>query len=163
MNIAARLRETARQLPDQLAVACPSKRDRQGQRPYAQMTFAELERESDRLARGLMRMGVTPGTRLVLLVRPGLEFIALTFALFKALAVIVLIDPGMGPKHIFHCLDEVDPEGFVAVPMVQFVRLLKRNRFPNARHNVTVGTNWPRTKMSYWSLRGGDWTPFDIP
>lgn len=163
MNIAARLRETATHSPNQLAVVCPFKRDRQGKLLYAHMTFTELERESDRLARGLVQMGVTPGTRLVLLVRPGLEFIALTFALFKAGAVIVLIDPGMGPKHIFHCLDEVDPEGFVAVPMVQFIRWLKHRRFPNAKHNVTVGTNWPLTKMTYRKLLGGDWTPFGIP
>jgi acyl-CoA synthetase (AMP-forming)/AMP-acid ligase II len=107
-------------------------------------------------------MGVTPGTRLVLLVRPGLEFISLTFALFKAGAVIVLIDPGMGPQHIFHCLDEVDPEGFVAIPAVQFIRWLKRKRFPNARHNVAVGMNWTRTKMTYRRLLGGEWTPFEI-
>jgi acyl-CoA synthetase (AMP-forming)/AMP-acid ligase II len=163
MNIAERLRETAKQFPDQTAVACPWKQDRQGKRQYAQMTFAELEHESDRLARGLLQMGVLPGTRLVLLVRPGLEFVALTFALFKAGAVIVLIDPGMGPRHIFHCLDEVDPEGFVAVPMVQFVRWLKRRRFPHAKHNITVGTNWTRTKMTYQKLLGGEWTPFDIP
>lgn len=163
MNIAARLRETARRFPDQLAVVCPTKRDRRGTMRYARMTFAELERESDRLARGLVQMGVTPGTRLVLLVKPGREFIALTFALFKAGAVVVLIDPGMGPKHIFHCLDEVDPEGFVAIPMVQFIRWLKRRRFPNARHNVTVGTHWPLAKMTYQKLQGGQWTPFEIP
>ncbi len=163
MNIAARMREAARERPDQLAVVSPLQRDRRGNARYEHITFAELERESDRLARGLREMGVMPGTRLVLLVRPGLEFISLTFALFKAGAVIVLIDPGMGPKHIFHCLDEVDPEGFVAIPMVQLIRWLKRKRFPHARHNITVGTNWPRTKMTYRKLRGGEWTPFEIP
>jgi acyl-CoA synthetase (AMP-forming)/AMP-acid ligase II len=162
MNIAARMRETARQFPDQWAVVSPLKRGRSGKARYAQQTFAELERESDRLARGLRDMGVTPGTRLVLLVRPGLEFISLTFALFKAGAVIVLIDPGMGPQHIFHCLDEVDPEGFVASPAVQFIRWLKRKRFPTARHNVAVGMNWTRTKMTYRRLLGGEWTPFEI-
>jgi olefin beta-lactone synthetase len=163
MNIAARMREAVRERPDQLAVVCPLKRDRQGKARYARMTFAELEQDSDRLARGLVEMGVMPGTRLVLLVRPGLEFITLTFALFKAGAVIVLIDPGMGAKHIFHCLDEVDPEGFIAIPMVQFVRWWKRKRFPHARYNVTVGTNWPLAKMTYRKLRGGEWTPFEIP
>lgn len=163
MNIAARLRETARHSPDQLAVVFPGKRDGQGKMQYQSMTFAELEQESDRLARGLVEMGITPGTRLVFLVRPGLEFIALTFALFKAGAVIVMIDPGMGPQHIFHCLDEVDPEGFVAIPAVQFIRWLKRKRYPQARYNVTVGTNWPRVKMTYRKLLGGEWTPFEIP
>ncbi|MCA9071888.1 MAG: AMP-binding protein, partial [Planctomycetaceae bacterium] len=163
MNIAARLRETARHSPDQLAVVFPDKRDRQGKMQYQSLTFAELERESDRLARGLVEMGITPGTRLVFLVRPGLEFIALTFAMFKAGAVIVMIDPGMGPGHIFHCLDEVNPEGFVAIPAVQFIRWLKRKRYPAARFNVTVGTNWPRVNMTYHKLLGGEWTPFDIP
>lgn len=163
MNIAARLRETARQMPDQLAVVFPRKRDGQGKMQYQSMTFAELERESDRLARGLVEMGITPGTRLVFLVRPGLEFIALTFAMFKAGAVIVMIDPGMGPQHIFHCLDEVEPQGFVAIPAVQFIRWLKRKRYPQARFNVTVGTNWPRVKMTYRKLLGRDGTPFEIP
>ena len=163
MNIAARLRETARRSPDQTAVAVAQKSGRRETDRYEKITFAELERESDRLARGLVEMGVTPGTRLVLLVRPGLEFISLTFALFKAGAVIVLIDPGMGPGHIFHCLDEVEPEGFVAVPAVHLVRWWKRKRFPKARHNVVVGRNWLRMKTTYDSIRGGEWSPFEIP
>ena len=163
MNIAARLRETANRFPDQSAVVCPLKRDRQGRPRSLQMTFLELERESDRLARGLREMGVTPGTRLVLLVKPGLEFITLTFALFKAGAVVVLIDPGMGPRHIFHCLDDVDPEGFVAIPRVQFVRWWKGKRFPNARHNVTVGPSLLPSPMTYRKLLGGEWMPFGIP
>ncbi len=163
MNIAARLRTTAEHRPDQPAVVFPAKRDRAGNVHYTKLTFSELERESDRLARGLVEMGITPGTRIVLMVRPSLEFISLTFALFKAGAVIVLIDPGMGPKNVFRCLDEVDPEGFVAIPVVQLVRWWKRKSFPNARHNVVVGKNWTRTPMTYARLRGGDWTPFEIP
>ena len=87
-------------------------------------------------------MGVTPGTRLVLMVRPGLEFVALTFALFKSGAVIVLIDPGMGRKNLIRCLQEAEPEGFVAISPVQAMRTLLRRRFPRARLNVTVGRRW---------------------
>ena len=163
MNIAARMRETARHVPDQTAVVFPSKRDRGGRVHYTKLTFAELERESDRLARGLQYLGVTPGTRMVLMVRPSLEFISLTFALFKAGAVIVLIDPGMGPRNVFRCLEEVDPEGFVAIPLAQILRWWKRKRFPNARLNVSVGKNWSRTKMTYQKLLGGAWTRFEIP
>ena len=47
---------------------------------------------------------------------PSLDFYALTFALFKAGAVVVLIDPGMGLKRLGVCLREVEPEAFIGVP-----------------------------------------------
>ena len=96
---------------------------------------------------------------MVLMVRPSLEFIALTFALFKAGAVIVLIDPGMGRTNLFQCLEEVDPEGFVAVPAVHWIRTLSR-KFPNAKLNVRVGEPWaPGCVATYQSLRGIGFQP----
>jgi acyl-CoA synthetase (AMP-forming)/AMP-acid ligase II len=85
---------------------------------------------------------VKAGQRLVLLVPPGIDFICLTFALFKTGAVVVLIDPGMGRDHLLQCLQDVDPDGFIAVPLAQAARLLHRRRFPQARCNVTVGRRW---------------------
>ncbi len=115
------------------------------------------------MARGLREIGVQPGCRMVLMVRPSLEFIALTFALFKAGAVIVLIDPGMGRTNIFKCLEEVDPEGFVAVPAVHWIRTLSR-RFPNAKLNVRVGGSWaPGCIATYRSLRGIGFQPVTSP
>ncbi|MES2792594.1 MAG: AMP-binding protein, partial [Planctomycetota bacterium] len=119
VNIAEKLRDSAAAAPYQRAVVFPAGRDAQGRVTYSHLTFQQLDRESDRLARGLQQMGVTPGMRLVLMVRPSLEFIALTFALFKAGAVVVLIDPGMGRTSIFKCLDQVEPQGFIAIPIVQ--------------------------------------------
>jgi acyl-CoA synthetase (AMP-forming)/AMP-acid ligase II len=78
----------------------------------------------------------------VLLVRPGIDFISLTFALFKTAAVVVLIDPGMGRRHLLQCLEDVRPDGFVAIPLAQLARWLHRKRFPLARLNVTVGGGW---------------------
>src|SRR5262249_51216642 len=82
----------------------------------------------------------------------GVEFIALTFALFKVGAVVVLIDPGMGPRRIFHCLDEVEPEGFVAIPPVHALRIASYRRFPRARFNVTVGRRWFWSGATYDSV-----------
>ena len=108
-------------------------------------------------------MGVGPGTKLVLFVRFSWEFIALTFAIFKTGAIVVLIDPGMGRTSIFECLREVQPDGFVAIPPVHVVRLLKRKLFPRARFNVTVGRRWFWGGETYAGLlrdgetgRGGD-------
>ncbi len=141
------------------AVVCPVGRDRVGRATYAQWTFRQLDQESDLLARGLREIGLQPGCRMVLMVRPSLEFIALTFALFKAGAVIVLIDPGMGRTNIFKCLEEVDPAGFIAVPAVHWIRTLSR-KFPNAKLNVRVGGRWaPGCVATNQSLRGIGFQP----
>jgi acyl-CoA synthetase (AMP-forming)/AMP-acid ligase II len=127
----------AETMPQTVAVAVP--RSARGKFDYDQCTFAELEAESNRIASGLRAFGVTPGTRIALLVKPGREFIALVFGLLKAGAIIILIDPGMGRRNLLRCLAESRPEGFVAIPSVHVVRWLLSSHFPSARFNVTVG------------------------
>jgi acyl-CoA synthetase (AMP-forming)/AMP-acid ligase II len=141
-NVAHRLTLTAAHMPDGIAIAVPGKRGSSMRRPYRTLTFRELDDSTNRIAAGLRAMGIVPGIRLVLLVRPGIEFISLTFAILKAGAIVVLIDPGIGRKHMIGCLTEVRPEGFLAIPQVQALRVLMRRRFPDARFNVTVGRRW---------------------
>ncbi|MCR4415526.1 MAG: fatty acid CoA ligase family protein, partial [Thermoguttaceae bacterium] len=142
VNVAARLSAVARNMPDALAVVEPLGYDRQGKRRYRAVTFRELDEDSGRIARGLRDLGVVPGTRLALLVRPGIDFVSLVFALLKAAAVTVLIDPGMGRRNLVRCLAEAEPEGFVAIPVVHALRTLLRRRFPKSRFHVTVGRRW---------------------
>lgn len=163
VNVASRLAAMAAARPEQLAVVVPLQHDAAGRRRYNTITFRELDRESDRLARGLRLMGVVPGTRLALLVRPGISFVSLVFALFKAGVVTILIDPGMGRRNVVRCLAEAEPEGFVAVPLVQAIRVALRRRFPAARFNVSVG---PKQRRRWWrwhgptleTLRGEEWS-----
>lgn len=139
-NVAARLREVAARQPAQIALARPLGRYRAGTvRDYATLTFADLELQTSSVAAGLQQMGVRPGQRIVMLVKFGVDFISLVFALLKAGAVVVLIDPGMGRKNLMRCLEQTNPDGFVAIPAAQLVRMALRHRFPNARLNVTVG------------------------
>jgi acyl-CoA synthetase (AMP-forming)/AMP-acid ligase II len=139
LNIADRLTVSARLAADQQAVVCPQGKDSTGQVSYSQLTFQKLDQQSTRIARGLIRLGITPGERLVLMVPPSLEFIALTFGIFRSGAVCTLIDPGMGRSRIFDCLDEVDPSGFCGIPPVHIIRRLMFRRFANAKTNICVG------------------------
>src|SRR5437867_3248439 len=116
-NIANRLTASARRWPEQIAVVQPTGRDASGKYRYQTWTFAQLDREVDDIASGLGDWGVTPGSRMVLMVRPSFEFIALTFGIMRAGVSVVLIDPGMGRSNIFRCLAEIEPEGFVAIPV----------------------------------------------
>src|SRR6476661_3886009 len=142
VNVGLRLCVTAAANPSGVAVAMPRGRDAAGKRIYDSVTFRQLDDDSNLLADGLMQMGVRPGTRLVLMVPPSIDFISLVFAMFKAGVVTVLIDPGMGRRNLIRCLAESEPEGFVGIPLAQAVRTLLRNRFPKARNNVTVGRRW---------------------
>src|SRR5580704_6175029 len=104
VNVARRLSAMAALQPDALAIAAPRTSSLRGPGDYARLTFRELDEDSNRIASGLAKFGVTPGTRLALLVRPGIDFVSLVFALFKVGAVAILIDTGMGRKNLVACL-----------------------------------------------------------
>ena len=139
VNVADRLDEMARLMPQTIAIAEPTRRVADGRRVYRTITFRELADDVDRIARGLVTRGVQPGMRLALLVPPSIDFIAMVFALLKSGAVQILIDPGMGKRNLLRCLADTKPEGFVAVPIVHAIRTICSRRFPNAKLNITVG------------------------
>ncbi|ABQ26198.1 fatty acid CoA ligase family protein [Geotalea uraniireducens] len=116
VNIAAHLPEMARRRPDAPAIIFPKKNRR--------LSFRELDAMSDRIAHGLVHHGIGRGVRTVLMVTPGPEFFALTFALFKVGAVPVLIDPGLGVKNLKKCLAEAGPRAFIGIPKAHVARLL---------------------------------------
>ena len=140
VNVACRLRSAAARSPSQVALASVTDRYRAGQqRGYNQITFEELEQQTSSIAAGLQEHGLVAGMRIVLLVKFGTDFIALVFALLKAGAVVVLVDPGMGRKNLVRCLEQSEPDGFVAIPVAHAVRMALSSRFPKAKLNVTVG------------------------
>ncbi|MBC8356112.1 MAG: AMP-binding protein [Planctomycetes bacterium] len=142
VNVGLRLSETARRSPSGVGVVEPLAHDMSGNRVYRQMSFWELDQDSNSLAAGLRQIGVRPGMRIALMVRPGIDFISLVFAMFKAGVVTILIDPGMGRKNLVKCLDAAEPQGFIAIPMAHAIRTLLPHRFRKARYNVTVGRRW---------------------
>lgn len=137
VNVAGRLTAMARLHPDQPAVILPHGRDRSGR--IAQLSYTELDTESDHLARGLAKAGIERGTRTVLMVPPSLPFFAVTFALFKLGAVIVLIDPGMGVKNLGRCLGEAEPEAFIGTGKAHLARRLLGWARKTVRITVSVG------------------------
>jgi acyl-coenzyme A synthetase/AMP-(fatty) acid ligase len=139
VNIAAHLPAMAKAQPQTLAIAHPFGSDSAGRVFYRHFTYRELNDESDRLAAGLQQLGVRRGVRTALMVPPGLEFFALTFALFKVGAVVVLVDPGMGSKNLGVCLKEAEPEAFIGVPKAHLARVLLGWARGTVRTCVTVG------------------------
>ncbi|MFE6838570.1 fatty acid CoA ligase family protein [Streptomyces sp. NPDC057705] len=135
-SVAGWLERNARAFPDKPAVIHPDGRDSGG---YATLTYGELQRTVEELARGFRSAGITRGTRTVLMAPPGPELFALCFALFRVGAVPVVVDPGMGVRRMLHCYRAVGAEAFIGPPLAQLVRVLGRRTFAAVRVPVTLG------------------------
>ncbi len=157
INVSTHLREMARRHPHKRAVVYPAGWDENGRVAYTHLTFSQLDKESDCLAHGLERIGVTRGTRTILMVKPSLEFFALTFAIFKIGAIPVIVDPGMGVKRMLVCLQESKAEAFIGISKAHLMRKFNPSYFRRVKTWVTVGKRW------FWgghSLRGVFQTPW---
>jgi acyl-CoA synthetase (AMP-forming)/AMP-acid ligase II len=138
-NIAATLPGLASRFPDRIAMRCPGSRGPDGLARFdLTLTYRELDVRSDAIAAGLARRGIARGTRTVVMVRPSPEFFLLMFALFKAGAVPVLVDPGIDKRALKQCLDEAQPEAFIGIPLAHVARTLLRWA-GSARIRITTG------------------------
>ncbi len=139
VNIAYALQEMAGRQPYTPAIFVPCDHDGHGRRRYVHLTYRQLDAESSRLAAGLAAHGIGRGVRAALLVRPSLELFTLMFALFKAGAVPVLIDPGIGVRRMGRALEEAEPEAFIGIPAAHLARLLLGWGRRTVRQRVVVG------------------------
>jgi acyl-CoA synthetase (AMP-forming)/AMP-acid ligase II len=120
-NVASALSWQAHRQPNAVAIHYP--RSRLFRKPtYQSCTYRDLDDLSNAYARGLTAYGIGPGVRTALMVTPGLDFFALFFALFRAGAIPVLIDPGIGIKPLKQCLAEAAPKAFIGVTRAQVAR-----------------------------------------
>ena len=140
LNIASHLPRLAATQPDRPAVVFSRRRG--AVLSYESLTFAELEALSNRYANGLAAAGIGRNHRVLLMVRPGFEFVGLVFALFKLGAAPVMIDPGMGVNRLLDCIRTVDLHAFIGVPLAHAVRVLRPRPFRGVKTFVTVGRRW---------------------
>jgi len=162
INIAHALTRQAEARPEAVALIVPQRRSGTGWADR-RWTYRELNALTDRLAAGLQAQGIDPGTRVAFMVPPSLEFFALFFALFKAGAVPVLIDPGIGLKPLKTCLDEAEPEAFIGVTRAQIARHLLGWARDSIRTVISVGPRPLWQGLRYGDLLGVDGGRFEAP
>jgi len=141
-NIASYLPTMAAKVPDRAAVVVVRGRGRDGRALYRSLTFAELEGLSNRYANGLADTGFERGMRVLLMVKPGIEFTGLVFAMFRLGLIPVMMDPGMGVNQMLECIRTVDLHGFIGIPLAHVIRVLRGGSFRSVQRVVTVGRRW---------------------
>ncbi len=132
INIARHLPAQASARPDQPAVIAGERR----------VSFRELDQLSDRYAHALHAAGIRRGERTLLMVKAGVDLIAVTYAMMKAGVVPVLIDPGMGVKAFLRCVKDLAPTAMVGIPLAHALRVAFPGSFASVTKHVTVGRRW---------------------
>ncbi|MCC3275094.1 alpha/beta fold hydrolase [Arthrobacter sp. zg-Y20] len=79
------------------------------------LSWAELAERVNALAAGLAAAGVHPGTRVNLLVPPGIELTSLIYACLRLNAVIVVADAGLGTKGLGRAIKGAGPAFLIGI------------------------------------------------
>jgi len=136
-NLCRHLAHAATATPNALAVAV--QKCQRGKLTYNEIDFSSLHQRSDEIAYALNAYGLKSGMKAVLMVTPSIDFFALTFALFKAGIVPILVDPGMGIKNLKQCFVESAPDAFIGIPKAHVARLLFSWGKGSVKKLLTVG------------------------
>lgn len=105
---------------------------------YEHTTFAELESRIGKYHRGLVTLGLKSGDRVLMLVPPGADFLALAYAVMSAGAIPIFIDPGIDRKYLFECISDLKPDVFIGSTKAQLLRVFKRKYFTTLRFFVVA-------------------------
>ncbi len=106
---------------------------------YDAITFAALADRINAYEHGLTECGLRAAERVIMLVTPGVDFLALSYAVMGRGAVPVFIDPGMGVDAVVACMREAEPSGFIGVPRAHLLGLKAAELFRSLRFRVVAG------------------------
>ncbi|PCJ18918.1 MAG: peptide synthase [Candidatus Cloacimonadota bacterium] len=141
-NIASYLPISAKKYPFKKAIIEPLAKDSNGLVTYIHYTFKQLEERCSKIAYGFDSYGIKKGHKVLLMVTPSLDFLALTYALYRVGAIPILIDPGMGKSNLLDCIESVKPDAMVAIPKAHLVKFLFPAKFKSIKCSVIVGKNY---------------------
>jgi acyl-CoA synthetase (AMP-forming)/AMP-acid ligase II len=135
-NIAEFFGETSILYSDRTAVVSQGEKNRR-------MTFGELGNMTDAYACEFRRTGIAKGTKVLMMLRPGADFIAAVFAVFKIGAIPVLIDPGMGLKNLLNCIRKTSPEAMIGISKAHWIKYFFPFFFSTVRISIVHGAFAP--------------------
>jgi len=106
------------------------------------LSFIELDEFSSKGAGYFSSLGLKKGDKVLVFLKPGLEFVITVFSLFKIGAVVVFIDPGMGVRNFLQCVQRLKPRGFVGISRAFLIRLIFPKVFLSLKTSVLVSNKW---------------------
>ena len=104
MQLESFLEESARHRPEKTALICGQQR----------ITYAELELSANRLAHGLIAQGVERGDRVAIHMDNSAEAVIALFAVLKAGAVFLIINPTTKTNKLVYILNNCRARALIA-------------------------------------------------
>ncbi len=132
-----RLRELAQKTPTATAVVeAPSSR-----RPERRVDWQTLWKMANQLAWELWEAGLRSTDRVLLLVSPSPEFLALSHAIGSIGASLVFIDGGLSPTAMADCIQQAKPTAFMGTSRAHLLRLVKPWALASVRRYFSFATD----------------------
>ncbi|WP_457950498.1 alpha/beta fold hydrolase [Pseudarthrobacter sp. alpha12b] len=83
--------------------------------PARSLTWKQLETSVNHLAAGLRKTGVGPGTRVSLMIPPGVDLTVALYACLRLGAVVVVADAGLGTKGLSRAVKGATPDVLIGI------------------------------------------------
>jgi olefin beta-lactone synthetase len=129
--------------PEQDAIIVPrflgyplSRQRRSSAVQYTSITYRDLGELVLRYEKGLSELGMCEGDRVLMLVPPGVDFLALSYAVMGRGATPVFLDPGMGLKNLLFCIADCEVRAFLGSPKAHLLRLVRRDLFKKLKFSL---------------------------
>ncbi len=153
MNLRTMLEEAVGRYGDKTAIALGERR----------LSYAELDRLSNKVANALIKMGVTRGDRVAMLLSNSLEFAVIYFGIVKAGAIAVLLDTKYKLTELAALLNDCQPKVLVSESGLLKPIAPALPGFKSIEHIIDVGPEYGEEFTSYPAfLESGSAQPLDI-
>lgn len=160
MNVANQITDIALKYPHKRSVVMPHRSYFSQNYRYEHLTFIGLEQRINQFSHRLTKYGVKRGDRVLLFVKPSIDFSVYTFALFKIGAVPVLIDPGMGVKNFLQAVKQVKADVLLGIPKAHLLSILFKKYFTSIRLKLST-SKFPLIAKSMTRDLGDELSLFD--
>ncbi|WP_228853312.1 fatty acid CoA ligase family protein [Aegicerativicinus sediminis] len=157
INIVSAIFNYAKTNPDSLAIAVPRKPNKRipedGEIQYRCVSYEELASKIENLSRGFMSFGFKKGDRVVMMLPPNIDFFAVAFALMRCGLVPVLMDPGIGIRHLKNSIKESQPIGFIGIYKAHLARIIFGWGKKYIKKQIVIGPKLIFGKRSYSAVK----------
>ncbi|MBE0654638.1 MAG: AMP-binding protein, partial [Bacteroidales bacterium] len=125
------------------------------------VSFAGLCLRIDKYASGFLENGIKKGTKTIVLVSPGQDLFAITYALLRIGAIPIMIDPGMGNRAMARSLSKTGADAFIGIPKAHLLRLLFPGSFKSVKKCFSSGLSGILRCVGLRQLRRRKSSPYE--
>ena len=151
LNVSSYLSEQAERNPDSSALRFISKDKSFHGNGYDCLSFKELESTTNAQAHYFNSLGISEGTRVLIMVRPGLDLIQIVFSLLKIGSIPVVIDPGMGLANFFKCAHHSKVSVIIGEPMAIGAALFFPKSTASIQLKISIDSKFKKRVLAFHS------------